>query len=58
MHHGRSDYDFDVISGPSTRLPAPPSGPLPAAGRPRPPQAEAPAAAPRPAEQPENVGKA
>ena len=27
----RSDYDFDVISGPSTRLPPPPAPPRPPA---------------------------
>ncbi len=29
MH--RADYDFDVISGPSTRPPAPPPAPAPVA---------------------------
>jgi hypothetical protein len=30
MHHHRSDYDFDVISGPTIRDPAPPVPPPPA----------------------------
>jgi hypothetical protein len=48
MHHHRSDYDFDVISGPATtRSPAPPAVPLPPAGSSRPTGAGTPAA-PRP----------
>jgi hypothetical protein len=37
MHHHRTDYDFDVISGPAIRLPAPPAPPAPppAASSPR-----------------------
>jgi hypothetical protein len=42
MPNHRTDYDFDVISGPSVRLPAPPpaapptapAAPLPAPSRP------------------------
>ena len=39
MHHHRGDYDFDVISGPSTRPPPPPPpSPRPAAGAAAPPR--------------------
>lgn len=49
MHHDRSDYDFDVISGPSGRLPAPTAAPLPSAPPAWPPQAAAPVAPVAPA---------
>jgi hypothetical protein len=48
--HFRSDYDFDVISGPSTR-PLPPPAPPP-----RPAGGATPAAEPRPADGMEGGG--
>ena len=52
MHHNRSDYDFDVISGPAIRLPAPPPGPTPPASSPRPA-----GAAPAPASHPDGTAE-
>ncbi len=34
MHHHRSDYDFDVISGPSIRQPPPQPSPRPTSATP------------------------
>ena len=55
MHH-RSDYDFDVISGPSTPPPAGPAAFLPLPAPPRPPVAAAPAPS-RPSEEAANGGE-
>ena len=35
MHHHRSDYDFDVISGPAIRVPPAPPAPPPPVPSPR-----------------------